>query len=385
MRTLIYLTHWRVPSEKTMTPLILKTCEGFVKLGFTVELWTPKRRNEGFENIDAFEKHKITTRFPIRQLFSSDYIHELGSVGFLLMVTVFNVSAFFALRRRPGSIVYAHDLRDVIVPCMLGYPVFVEIHDFFESRVGFLNRFVLRRVAGLIVTNSIKQRRLSEAYGVPASKMIWQPNAVDVDMFSRTIPMKDARQELGLPHEKKIVLYAGHLFSWKGVHTLAEAAEFLPDNAIIYFVGGTVEDRESLQRFVRERGLARIEFVAHQEHAKMPLFLQAADVVVLPNTAREAASKYETSPVKLFEYLASGRPIVVSDLPSIREIVTEKEVFFAQPDDPKDFARVIESVLHGPKDLALRQHAAQACAAKHTWEARAENIARLIKSQTASL
>lgn len=376
---LIYLTHWRIPSEKTMTPLILKTCEGFVRQGFEVELWVP-RRHVGFEQADPFEKHAITTRFPLHRLPVLDLM-RFGRFGFLLMVASFNISAYIALRRaRKGGdlIVYGHDLRDMLFPCLLGLPLFVEIHDFYESSLRFVNRFVLRRTTGLIVTNSIKQCRLADAYGYPADRMIRQPNAVEVAFFAIPESKEEARRKLSLPQDEKIVLYTGHLFSWKGVDTLADASAFLPENARIYFVGGTVEDREALQKHVRERGLRQITFLPHQEHARIPLFLRAADVLVLPNTAKEEASRVETSPVKLFEYLASGKPIVASDLPSIREIVSDKEVFFFEADNPASLGSVVSEVLTDGAQAGGKASAALSLARQHSWEERARRIHELI-------
>jgi glycosyltransferase involved in cell wall biosynthesis len=126
--------------------------------------------------------------------------------------------------------------------------------------------------------------------------------------------------------------------------------------------------------------LPRIEFVPHKPHEQMPLYMRAADVLVLPNTAKEEASRLETSPVKLFEYLASGRPIVASDLPSLREVVSEKEVAFFKPDDAEDLARAVGETLQDAAGTAKRVAAASELAKKHSWEARAQAITAFIKA-----
>lgn len=373
---IIYVTHWKIPSEKTMSPLILKTCEAFIKEGYAVELWT----RSGGSKADAFAMHDVKTHFPIRRIPVLDLTPLLGRLGFLLMVVSFNVSVFFALlgRHEEEVILYGHDLRDFVVPGFLNLPLFVEIHDFYESGVRWINRFVLSRTTGLIVTNSIKMRRLHEAYGFPLEQMLRQPNAVNAAQFDVSLTKEEARTALGLPHEQKIALYTGHLFSWKGVHTLAEAAAFMPEDMRVYFVGGTAPDRHALEKFVKEKALPRIVFVEHQPHTAMPLFQKAADILVLPNTAKEVASKYETSPVKLFEYLASGRPIVVSDIPSIREVVSEKEVYFFTPDDPRSLAQTVSEALEG-RDGA-RLIAAKQLAYTYTWEERAKRIVGLLRA-----
>jgi glycosyltransferase involved in cell wall biosynthesis len=368
---LIYLSHWRFPSEKTMTPLILKTCAHFVRRGWEVELWIPRRDNDYKPDEDVFELYKITPRFVIRRIPCIDTMRFLGVFGFLLMVATFNLSAYMKLRRERAAVVYAHDIRDILLPVFCGLPVFTEIHDFYVSSLDVVNRTVFARAAGLIVTNALKIARISERYGFPKERMLRQPNAVEAKDFDISTSQEEARATLGLPLSGKIALYTGHLFGWKGVHTLADAAASLPADVSVLFVGGTPEDRAALQTYIKERNLPRISFVPHQTPDKIPLYQKAADVLVLPNTAKEEASRVETSPVKLFEYLASGKPIVVSDIPSIRDIVSEKEVFFATPDDGESFARVIALALKGD---SKKTEAARAFAWAHSWESRAERI-----------
>jgi len=382
---LIYLSHWRFPSEKTMTPLILRTCEGFVKRGCEVELWVPRRRNPDAVEGDLLERYGIKERFIVRRVPALDFMRFLGAFGFVLMVASFNLFSLLRLLRHRNdkdTVLYAHDLRDLLLPAFARLPMFAEVHDFYESSFSLMNRFVFKRASGLIVTNTLKMHRIAERYHVSPRRMLHQQNAVDAGMFSIGLSKAEARVALGLPAGRTVALYTGHLFGWKGVDTFAEAAAYLPQDTWIYFVGGTPEDRAALREHVARLRLPRIEFVPHQPHKTMPLYLRAADVLVLPNTAKEEASRVETSPVKLFEYLASGTPVVASDLPSIRDIVSEREVFFAAPDDARSFAGAIAVALANPEAAAGRAEAGRAIAARNSWEARARSIMDFI---TASL
>jgi glycosyltransferase involved in cell wall biosynthesis len=319
----------------------------------------------------------------IRPLLSAGSINRFGKLGFLLMVFIFNFAVFIRLlkERKYGAflILYGHDIRDFIIPAFLRLPLFIEIHDFYESSFRAINRFVFKNTSGLIVTNTFKQKSIETRYGFPFSKMIHQPNAVSFEMFDISLSKNQAREKLGLPLDIKIVLYTGHLFSWKGVYTLAESVFYVSEDTYIYFVGGTKEDRETLKNFVVYKKLPRIVFLEHQEHVNIPFFHKSADVLVLPNTAKEAASKYETSPVKLFEYMASGVPIVASDIPSIREIVSDKEVFFFNPDDPQNLAKMIQEVMDDESAAKERVDASKILARTHSWSSRAQAITTLIK------
>lgn len=384
MTKIIYLSHWRFPSEKTMSPLIIKTCAHFVSLGYQVELWAPDRRNP--KTGDPFTYHGVETRFPIRIVPTIDlmHFHFLKQFSFLLMVATFNISSFFMLLKKRRSerdlILYGHDVRDFVFSSKLSIPLFIEIHDFYESSLSYINRSVLKNTSGLIVTNTLKVKKIEKQYGFPMDRMIHQPNAVDAELFDIATDKVSARRELGITETYRIALYTGHLFAWKGVYTFADASQFLSDDVHIYFVGGTDEDRKALQHYATEKGYARIHFLEHQRHEKIPLYLKAADVLVLPNTAKDHASKYETSPVKLFEYLASGVPVVASDIPAIREIVSEREVAFFSPDDPEDLAHVIQTVMKSPDEYKIKN--AKKLAYSCSWEKRAKHISDLIDQCT---
>jgi len=116
----------------------------------------------------------------------------------------------------------------------------------------------------------------------------------------------------------------------------------------------------------------------------VPRYLKAADVVVLPNSRNSRQkrfsiySRYDTSPIKLFEYLASGAPIVASDLPSIREIVSEEEVFFVKPDDPQELAQGIERLLTDQEFARTLSSRALERSKEYTWEKRAKKIVEFI-------
>ncbi len=104
----------------------------------------------------------------------------------------------------------------------------------------------------------------------------------------------------------------------------------------------------------------------------MPLWQSAADVLVLPNTAKEAISRDYTSPMKLFMYMASGVPIVATDLPSVVDVVGKDMATIVPPDDPEALAFGIERALTKEADGKVTR--AKAWVSHHTWERRAERI-----------
>jgi glycosyltransferase involved in cell wall biosynthesis len=102
--------------------------------------------------------------------------------------------------------------------------------------------------------------------------------------------------------------------------------------------------------------------------------LAAASIVVLPNTASAISDRY-TSPLKLFEYLAMGRAIVASDLPSIREVLTDGVTASLVPSgDPVALAGALRALANDPARAAALGAEARRLAPRYTWSARAATI-----------
>ena len=173
--------------------------------------------------------------------------------------------------------------------------------------------------------------------------------------------------------------YAGHLYPWKGVDLVVEAVAALPGTRGL-IVGG--HDKEPDLARVKARAdelqcAARMTFTGLLPPAEVAARLRQADVLTLPNPASAISSTF-TSPLKLFEYMASGRPIVASDLPALREVLRDGEnALLVEPGSPQ---ALTAAILRIRNDAALgRRLAAQAMvdAAQFTWARRAERLETL--------
>ncbi len=187
-------------------------------------------------------------------------------------------------------------------------------------------------------------------------------------------------------HHPPVIGYAGHLYPWKGVDVLLHAIGRLPGvHAVI--VGGLAgePDLERTRRHAREIGVEdRVRFVGTVPPPHVAPLLAEMDVLVLPNTRTHVSANY-TSPLKLFEYMASGRPIVASALPALREVLRDEDnALLVEPGDATRMADAIKRLL-GDVSLASRL-AATAWRDVHAyrWERRAERIEELFESMRAT-
>jgi len=381
-----YIANSRIPTEKAHGIQVIKMCEAFTSRGIDVKLVLPWRFNKIKQ--DPFEYYGVKKNFKIIRVPSLDLILlGIPKIGFLIQAATFGFFAMLYLwfKSKQEDIIYSRDEFSLWFLSFLGRNLFWEAHTFPGSPQKYQR--ILKKINGLVaISHGLKKS--FQAVGMAEEKILVAPDAVDLARFAVKESSQECRKKLSLPQDKKIVLYTGHLYKWKGADVLMESSEFLSENTLVYLVGGTEEDVASYKPSSRAQaeGLKAesyklVTFVGHRSHKEIPYWLKAADVLVLPNSAKEKISAIYTSPLKLFEYMAGGKPIVASDLPSLREILNENTAVLVEPDNPEALAKGIEKVL---KDGVLAGKIAQNAAEEaknYTWEKRAQNILTFLSNK----
>jgi glycosyltransferase involved in cell wall biosynthesis len=173
-----------------------------------------------------------------------------------------------------------------------------------------------------------------------------------------------------------LVVYAGHLYPWKGVDVLLSALAQVP-LARGLIVGGHPAEADQgriVARVADLRLIDRVTMTGLVPPADVRGHLERASILVLPNTASAISERY-TSPLKLFEYLTIGRPIVASDLPAIREVLTNEETaLLARAGDAGALAAAIRRLMADPVLATRLGQAARALAPSYSWARRAERL-----------
>lgn len=363
----------RFPSEKAASLFAAKSAESFADAGLRVTLVVPRRIGRGSN--DPYVHYGIRKNFTIAYLPALDLFRVpfLRGIAFWAGFATFSLFCFFYLlfKANKGDVIYSNESLPIFLASFCFPQTLYEVHDFPERKLGFYT-ILFRRVRHILVTNIWKIRKLEESFGVPKTKILCERNAVEIKDFDIPISKEEARKKLGLPVDGNIAVYTGHLYGWKGVDTLAEASKQLPEGARVVFVGGTDVD---VKRFRDAYGhIKNISILGHRDHSEIPLWQKAADVLVLPNTAKEEISKYQTSPMKLFEYMASKRPIVATDIPSVREILNDSNAVIVSPDDPKTMAKGIIEILENNDAIKRITEKAYQDVLFHTWDKRAKRV-----------
>lgn len=378
-----YVVNARLPTEKAHGIQIAKMCEALVMAGADVVLLVP-RRSTVSQSLREF--YDLEIDISVRRLPVLD-CYEWGAIGFWMGSVSFMCAyaAFFLLQRLHGNgrdrmMIYTTDIDQFsfsLIP-LLGIPYVVEMHD--AKPWSFRFWLFLRRAAGVVVINKIIREEIAATFGIAREGIAVHPNGIDVDFFSSDRNRAGARVARGMPPDVPIALYAGKCYPWKGLDAFVVAAAASP-SVHFYLVGG---ERSELAVAAGVSAIpTNIAAVGHQPYRIMPEWLAAADILILTGTRRNNYSYLHTSPMKLFEYMAVGRPMVVPDTPAVREVVSEQEVFFYTPDDGIDLAEKIAYILSHPDEAAAK--AAAVAVRRFSWQLRADAIMGFMRERIAGL
>lgn len=367
---MIYCMFARMPTELAHGVQIAHMCEAFAEAGLDVELVLPRRKNSIKQNL--FDYYGVKRNFTVMYLPVLDLV-GWSRWGYYLSDLSFLCAVKWYTWRKQVDILYT---RDLLAGWVFSGHV-LELHAL-PARISRGVSWLWKRAAAWLVKTSYIQQTLIEN-GVPAERIYVAKNGVDLEAFIDLPSKEEVRGRLGLSLTSPIVMYVGSFFvhAWKGVDVLLEAKRSLPRSVQLVLVGGSPAD---VARVRSSYAGQEVQAVSHVPNKEVPLWLKAADVLVLPNKKGYEESERCTSPLKLFEYLASGVPVVASDLPSIREIVSEQEVSFVEPNNPQTLAKGIQKLLEDRELSAQQVAVAQRKVEAYSWDAQAQGILEHIRS-----
>ena len=389
---LTYIANLRLPTEKAYGIQIAKTGEALAAQGIKVKLVAPFR----FSRIktDFFEYYGIAKSFEFKKIFAPDFYlpGPLDKIAFGVKSFIAAVILDLYALAAGADIYYFRDELPVYLMSFFIRPekIIFEAHKYSRVRRFWFSRFRKKGIKVMVITGELKKELIE--VGFAEKNILVAPDGVDLKEFAVALDQNQAREQVGLPMGKKIVLYAGHLFGWKGASVLLEVARnfqfsiFPPsgdlpqgdnfqkniEDILFVFVGGTEHDVEEFRK--KAANLDNVLILGHQPHKMIPLYLKAADVLVLPNSGRAPISRFYTSPLKLFEYMAAQRPIVASDLPSLREVLNENNAALVSSDDSIALAAGIKKVLLDPVLADRIVQRAYNDVQNYTWSKRAGKI-----------
>ncbi len=375
---LTYLAQIGLLDDWAHTIQILKMCEAFSQNGAEVTLLVAKRKNP--TNKNPFDNYGISRTFKIKEVPYLD-INTGSTSAFLYYIRLFSFlfSARFFLFFYKYDVLYTRELN----ASLFFRNVYLEKHTF-PDNPGFFQKVFLKKIAGFIVLTSFIKSKLS-LLGISESKIIVAHDAVRLEDFKKSHSKSEDRILFGLSDQDIVFGYVGTLRTMgmeKGLKTAINSLVFLPKEYKLFVVGGEAEDINYYKKYSTEKGVeSRVVFRGKINHKDIPAHINVCDVVVAPFPENQHYSYY-MSPLKIFEYMASKVPIVVTDLPSLKEVlVNERTALFIPPDGDRDLAIAIQRIVSDKNlSLNLSENAYNEVRDKYTWSKRAEHILNYIKS-----
>ena len=351
---------------------MMKMCQAMINIGIKkVELVLPSYN----KTKDIYDYYGVKNRFkiisiPFTNFYARQIVHGIAS-------------AIYASRNRKNYDLFLtrNIVFTFISTVILNIPT---IYDAHHPPVNFLANYLFKQFKDSknLIRFSTNTQGLGEIYlklGLDKTKHVVAHNGVDLDDYKIDQTVSEIRSKLNLPNQKKIVCYSGNTYKGRGIESLIEIASELKD-AIFLIVGGTEDDNSVYKKVIQTKGLDNFIIKGFVSHDQVPLYLKASDILVIPYTTRVTirsgtnASNF-TSPIKLFEYMASGKPIVATSIPTIKEVLKDRSnAVLVEADNIKSLKEGISLLLKDENLGKTISENALSDIEQYTWEGRVRRI-----------
>ena len=288
------------------------------------------------------------------------------------------------LRRefRQADLVYTRNLWVAWMAILFGQRVAFDHYRPWPDQIPPLQFWIFRLMSGprflINICHSDYTRHKYLALGVAAGKLRTIRNGFEPARFASPVSVETAKRALGVPDGRKTVVYTGRLNHKKGLGLVIEAARLLPE--ILFVLVGSAGDGPIE---AASRDADNIRIVKWQSSETLARIIFAADVLLIPPSGAPLAVFGSTVlPLKLFSYMASGRPILAGDTADVREVLRHGDnAFLCRPDSVD---ALVAGLLALTRDATLADRLGAAAFADSrglTWSARAERIVGVVEGR----
>jgi len=265
------------------------------------------------------------------------YVRQLNSFLPLLIAKLFRIPTFFEVPNDP----------------YLAYQSSGKIRRFFEKTI---DRYSIMLANKIIVLSEWSKRRLSKFGRIPNSKIIVLPSGTDTKLF-QPLGKKECCDKLHIDPSYYYVGFVGSFFLHQGIDTLINAAPIILSEieSTRFLLVGDGPMMDIWKNKVKKKGLQDVfVFTGQVPYKKVPEYIGVMDICVAPHKK----DSNQASPVKIFDYMACGRPVVASDIEVAREIIGESEcALLVSPEKVNDLAKGIISLIEDGerrKEMSIR-------------------------------
>ncbi len=340
------ITNSRIPSLTANSIQAMKVTQALMQLGHEIRMYAPaETETVAPESLLTHYGLRITP--PLELLPSEKHLKRFD----------FIFHAQRAAKRFNADLIYTWLPQSAVIGLWAGYPVVLEMHADVSGTMGawWLRQFWKASGKKLMtVTTSALRNALERSTKIQFKdeSLLVAPNGVELEKYDGLPNPVEARHQLNLP-EGLTVGFTGHIYPGRGADLLFELAKQMPQINFLW-VGGTPELVDFWRAKLTEAKMTNVTMTGFVKHESIPFYQAASDVLLMPYSRSISASSGQDiaeviNPMKMFEYMASGRAIVSADLPSIREVLNEGNAVFIEAGNWElvigNWKAVIESLL----------------------------------------
>jgi glycosyltransferase involved in cell wall biosynthesis len=348
---LLYLTNVQIPAADAQNLQVQSMCKAFFySLNNDFLLISPwSSVNEKMSSAYRWERIEIIKWLP-RSLRQLSFIFKSRTI----------------VRNFQPDVIYTRDIAIAWFFERLGFKTIYEIHRPFITKIGnVIFKRICKKIKIVVISQALKDFIINQ-YNLNSDMILVAHDGVDLKNFNILENKEQLREKyFSEIKDKFIVLYTGSQERGKGVEMIINAASKLRD--LIFVVIGSQEDKK----------IDNLIFKKRKSHEEIPKYLKAADLLVLPMNKELSYSAY-SSPLKLFEYMASETPILTSKIGAISEILNEKNSFLFNPGRKDDFEEKILYVKKNRLEAEITTRETLRGVKNYTWENRVMSILKFI-------
>jgi len=335
------ITNSRIPSLTANSIQAMKVAQALIQLGHEVRMFAPAETEPA-----TYET--LLTHYGLQLAPPLDLIPSIR----LFRRLDFVVRAQTAAEKFGAELIYTWLPQSAVFALMRNDPVVLEMHaDVAGNGAWWLSQFwKVKGCKVMAVTTSALRKALERSTSLQFEdqSLLVAPNGVELEKYTGLPSPVEARQKLNLK-EGPTIGFTGHIYPGRGADLLFELAKQMPQVNFLW-VGGTPDLVEFWRGKLTEAGMTNVTMTGFVKHEVIPFYQAASDVLLMPYSRSISASSGQDiaeviNPMKMFEYMASGRAIISADLLSIREVLNEGNAVLCEPGEIGKWRLEIESLL----------------------------------------
>lgn len=385
MKKIHYISPSLIPSRAANAVHVVHQCNGFSKIGLDVVLYAKrtikhreilKKRVEEIYGIDASHWDVVT-------YYSKFSIADTLRIALMAMIHLIAIPK--------TDLIITRNLYAAFMLSIIKKSILFETHQLEYGVRKYIQQFIIQRsrTRTIVISKSLV-KHLESHLNIEIKDAVILHDAAR-DGIDR-LPISSRRECLlieldgfveGIEQWTAVCGYFGQLYKGRGIDVIEAIAEEKKDCLFIICGGGGEEVKEK-----RSNCASNIIYMGHVSHKKAQKLQASVDILLMPyqRSVSIGVKKHDTakwmSPMKMFEYMAAGVPIISSDLPVLKEVLTNQvNAMLVCPDDPKKWIEAVDELIENPKladSIGIQAH--NDYRNKYTWTKRASTILDVAKS-----